>query len=214
MRLRRLLVEGPGSVGERLRRRRWDLMLAAFPGLDGFRVLDLGGTAGFWARAPHRPASVTVVNLVHDLPGPAPGPLPVRCVTADACTFRTAEPFDLVVSNSLLEHVGGYARRRQLAAAVLAAAPRHWVQTPYRYFPLEPHWLFPGMQFLPVAARAVVARRWPLAHSAPPDHRAAVEEVLSTELVGRTELAHLLPGSRVVVERVLGLPKSLIAVAG
>jgi hypothetical protein len=213
MRLRRLLVEGPDSVGERLRRRRWDMLLAAFPGFGGYRVLDLGGTAEFWVRAPHRPASVTVVNLRHDPAGAAAAD-GVECVEGDACAFRAAEPFDLVVSNSLLEHVGGYARRRELAAAVLRAAPRHWVQTPYRYFPLEPHWLFPGMQFLPLAARVAVARHWPLAHSAPPDRRAAVEEVLMTELVTRTELAHLFPGSRVVTERVLGVAKSLVAVAG
>ena len=28
------------------------------------------------------------------------------------------------------------------------------VQTPYRYFPVEPHWLFPGLQFLPMGLRA------------------------------------------------------------
>ncbi len=37
-----------------------------------------------------------------------------------------------------------------------------WVQTPYRYFPIEPHWIFPGFQFLPLSARTEISRRWPL----------------------------------------------------
>ena len=31
------------------------------------------------------------------------------------------------------------------------------MQTPYRYFPIEPHWLFPGMQFLPLPVRWSIA---------------------------------------------------------
>ena len=37
-------------------------------------------------------------------------------------------------------------------------AQLHWVQTPYRYFPVEPHFLFPGFQFLPLTVRAVLMR--------------------------------------------------------
>lgn len=53
--------------------------------------------------------------------------------------------------NSPLEHVGGgHERRLRFAESVHALADRHRVQTPYRYFPIKPHWLAPGMQFLPV----------------------------------------------------------------
>jgi hypothetical protein len=86
------------------------------------------------------------------------GNLGIRCVVADACTYD--EPtVDLVVSNSLIEHVGGVGPRRQLAETIRGLAPQYWVQTPYRYFPLEPHWMFPGMQFLPLNVRARLARR-------------------------------------------------------
>lgn len=64
-------------------------------------------------------------------------------------------PFDLVYSNSVIEHVGGHARSCDFAGMVKTLARRHWgVQTPYRYFSIEPHWLFPGLQFLPQSARA------------------------------------------------------------
>ncbi|MEI6506629.1 MAG: methyltransferase type 11, partial [Planctomycetota bacterium] len=120
--------------------------------------------------------------------------------------------FDLVFSNSLIEHVGGHASRLELAEAVRDLAPRHWVQTPYRYFPLEPHWLFPGMQFMPAAARVQIAAHWPLSHTKPESVQAARRDVLWTELLSTTEMRDLFPESILLHERVAGLTKSLIAV--
>jgi hypothetical protein len=208
MRVRDALVDGPNSVGARMRARRWALFGAAFPDASDLRVLDLGGTVEYWKRAPIRPRQVTVVNLFE----PGDPTERITPVTADACLFEPRGDFDLVVSNSLLEHVGGHDRRTRLAAVVREAAPRHWVQTPYRYFPVEPHWLCPGMQFLPVAARVAVARVWPLAHTVSANRAEALESVLWTELIGRTEMQALFPDSVVSFERMAGLPKSLLAI--
>jgi hypothetical protein len=160
---------------------------------------------------------VVVVNLFE--PGDAEDETLVP-VTGDACAARAALAaagieggFDLAFSNSLLEHVGGHAHRAELAGEIRALAPRHWVQTPYRYFPLEPHWLFPGLQFLPMAARSRLAAHWPLAHSRPESREAAMSEVQWTELVGVAELRAYFPGARIHHERVAGLTKSLTAIA-
>lgn len=53
------------------------------------------------------------------------------------------QDFGLVYSNSLIEHLGGHARRAAFAEQVRSLAPRHWVQTPYRYSLIKPHWLVP-----------------------------------------------------------------------
>lgn len=132
--------------------------------METMRVLDLGGTSLFWSRAPVRPRHVTVINL--NEPG---DPLPwLRTLRGDACEAKDLvgqEEFDLVLSNSLIEHLGGHRTRQRFADVVRAMAPRYVVQTPYRYFPVEPHWLFPGMQFLPLNARQWLAPRWPLGHT-------------------------------------------------
>jgi hypothetical protein len=87
------------------------------------------------------------------------------------------------------------------------------VQTPYRYFPIEQHFLFPGLQFLPPAAQARVAMRWPLgAYRGFPSHADAVQEVLRIDLLSATEMRHCFPTSEIRRERVCGLTKSLIAV--
>jgi hypothetical protein len=215
--MRRRLVDSPTSVGARKRAERWELFRRLFPGIEQMRVVDLGGTVESWRRAPVRPAEVTVVNLFEPGESDEDWLIPV---TGDACDARTAlreagagSSYDLVFSNSLLEHVGGHSQRVALAAEVHALAPRHWVQTPYRYFPVEPHWLFPGLQFLPVAARARAAKVWPLAHSRPENSSAAMSEVQWTELVGVAEMRAYFPGSEIVKEKVAGLTKSLTAVA-
>lgn len=208
MRLRDRLVDNPRSVGARMRTRRWDMFQEEFPDIAEYNVLDLGGTAEYWRRAPVKPQHVTVVNLLE--PG-EPGDR-IDTVTGDACEYKALDQFDLVVSNSLLEHVGGHAPRARLARVIRSSAPRHWVQTPYRYFPVEPHWLFPGMQFLPVSVKARIGLSWPLQHTRSPNHSEAVDSVLWTELIGKTEMTALFPESRVRFEFMLGLPKSLLAV--
>jgi hypothetical protein len=197
-----------GSASGRARARRWAECLANFPDLARMNVLDLGGTASYWGSAPVRPEHVTLVNI-------SPGTSQEAWLTevgGDACSFQSSSHFDLVISNSLLEHLGGPARRQQFADVVQQAADRHWVQTPYRYFPIEPHWLFPGLQWLPVPARVMVTRHWPLGHCQADTHDEALRLVLEVELVGRTEMAKLFPTSRLWSETWLGLTKSLVAI--
>jgi hypothetical protein len=211
--MRNRFVDAPGSLGDRARGKRWDTLCAAFPDLASMRVIDLGGRADMWLRAPVRPAHVHLVNLEKQ-----PGELPdwitaeVRDIIRDG-PEATRDRYDLAFSNSVIEHLGGFAHREAFAGAVRELAPLHWVQTPYRYFPVEPHFLFPGFQFLPLTVRAAVLRRWPLVHSRPDTRERALAIALSVELLSRTELQVLFPESKIIKERIAGLPKSLIAVS-
>lgn len=196
-----------------MRARRWDWFRAEFPGIESMSVVDLGGTVEAWLRAPVRPGSVHVVNLA---PEPAASLPPwIRTDTADACALPDrvlSRSYDLVFSNSVLEHVGGHAQRARFADAVHKLARLHWIQTPYRYFPVEPHWLFPGFQFLPLAARAQVSLRWPLMHTKSGSKDDALAAALWVELVSRSELRYLFPTSVIRAERLAGITKSLIAI--
>jgi hypothetical protein len=213
--LRRMLVESPASLGAKARLRRWAMFRNAFPTVENLRLLDLGGTVEAWHRAPVRPRHVTVLNLFEPGESNEDWIVPVTgdaCHAADVLAMSGLDTsFDVVFSNSLIEHVGGHARRMELARQVHQLAPRHWVQTPYRYFPLEPHWLFPGMQFMPAAARVKIAMHWPLVHTRPTNVDQARDSVLWTELIGVTELRDYFPASNILHERLLGITKSLIA---
>lgn len=177
------------------------------------RVLDLGGRPNFWANSGVAPAQLVCLNLE-----PPPGadlPAWSRYVEGDACNpppELRREQFDLVISNSVIEHVGGWRHRQQFADVVHASADRHWIQTPYRYFPVEPHWLFPAMQFLPLRARTVVVRRWPYGYFHTADANRAIDLAMSVELLSITEMRSLFPGSELWRERFCGMVKSVVAV--
>ncbi|MFC7547853.1 class I SAM-dependent methyltransferase [Plantactinospora sp. GCM10030261] len=210
--LRFHLVDSPTSYGAKRRARRAAWLSETFPELADMSILDLGGRVESWTTVPVRPAHVHVVNLE---PLPADLPAWAEADHADACELPPgirSRRYDLVFSNSVLEHVGGHERRRRMAETVRELAPRYWVQTPYRYFPVEPHWVAPGMQFLPVPARVTVARKWPLAYTPGKSWELAMKQVLTTELIGRAELRYLFPDATIRAERLLGLTKSLIAV--
>lgn len=206
----RLIQPGnPRSLSARSRARRWNEFLTRFPDLDVSRVLDLGGTPRFWRIAPVRPMQVTIVNMNRMLSADEPW---IELVISDACAAGRWAGYDLVVSNSLLEHVGGPDRRSILSEAIHHAANRYWVQTPNRYFPIEPHWLFPGFQFLPLSLRTLITRTWPFGHRYSRDPLRAAELAAEVELIGKGELKRLFPDAEIWVERLAGMPKSLVAI--
>lgn len=197
-----------GAVSQRLRAKRWRQLAARFPDLSTKSVLDLGGTERSWDLAPVRPAHLLIVN--------ANAEDQENVVLGDACASDLLEGqrFDLVYSNSVIEHVGGHWRRGQFAKNVYRLGVHHWVQTPYRFFPVEPHWLCPGMQFLPIAARKHLSQHWPVgnfsvARGEPEETH--VEWALQIELLSRTSLRHYFSESELLEEKVCGLTKSLIA---
>ncbi len=211
-RLNRLLVEhdSPTSLSGRARRARWRLFQEMFPEIGSMRVLDLGGTVQSWTRLGIRPTEVTVLNTFTQ----TGAPLWIKPVVGDACQVPPGlvrERFDLVFSNSVLEHVGGHHRRLAFAESVHAFSDRHWIQTPYRYFPLEPHWLFPLFQFLPLRVRLEVTKRWPLIPARAKTTEEAIRRSLGSELLSKTHMTYYFPHSVVRTEQVGGLVKSLIA---
>lgn len=128
-----------GSLAGKARARRWSLFTSYFPQLESMTVLDLGGTPSTWMHIADQPAAVVIVNTDAQ---PQTSLAWLTAVVGDACVLPPAirrRPFDIVYSNSVIEHVGGYYQRRQFSESVHQAAERHWVQTPYRYFPVEPH---------------------------------------------------------------------------
>ena len=158
------------------------------------RILDVGcGTAGLAGFEPD--ADITGLDAANrpDYPGR-------RFVQGDARALPF-EPgsFEIAYSNSLVEHLDP-ADRPRFAAEIRRVAGRYWVQTPNRYFPIEPHVLLPGFQFLPEAARR---RLWRLGMP-----RTPYEPI---ELLGAAELRELFPDAVILRERFAGITKSLIA---
>lgn len=216
-RIREFLVDSPNSLGERARAQRAERLIGAFPDLPEMLVLDLGGTVESWTRLPFHPAHLTTLNPF-DWVNEAAGDVPWHTdAIGDACDPPDevmSQSYDLVFSNSTIEHVGDKQARRRFADVVHKVADCHWIQTPNRAFPVEPHVLFPLHQFLPRYGRGLVERYWPLVHTKWPTMEAALESADSTELLWQREMVDLFPDSRIEAESIVPfLPaKSLIAI--
>jgi hypothetical protein len=200
------------SISARARLRRWRQLSELFPEIAEMTVLDIGGDARAWRLSPVRPAHVTLVNLFpQDVDEPW-----MTAIAGDACELPDDLPdVDLVYSNSVIEHVGGHWRRERFAEGIRAAGPRYWVQTPYRYFPVEPHYLCPGLQFLPRRLQAAAMDAWPLGSGRyVRDRDDALDRALNIDLLSASEMRAYFPGAVLRRERFGGLVKSLIAVRG
>ena len=121
------------------------------------RVLDVGGAPETWDLIPVRPR-VTLLNTPRtreELAGAR------EWIAGDGCQlpFRDGA-FDVVFSNSVIEHVGDLERQRRFASAVARVGRAYWVQTPNRWFPVEQHLLTPFVHWLPHAAQRKLVPRF------------------------------------------------------
>jgi hypothetical protein len=89
------------------------------------------------------------------------------------------------------------------------------VQTPNRNFPLEPHFFFPGFQFLPLSMRIWLLQHFDLGwYKKIPDYAAARQEVETIRLLSRRDVARLFPEGTLYNERFAGLTVSFVVYAG
>jgi SAM-dependent methyltransferase len=178
------------------------------------RILDVGGTPFNWSLLDVQPR-VTIVNMPRAREA---FDAQFRSVFADGRALPFPDrSFDIVFSNSVIEHVGDAESQRQFANEIARVGRSYWVQTPNRRFPVEPHLLTPILHFLPAALQRRIARKftvWALIERPSPDRwEFYIEHYLrDIRLLNAAAMRRLFPGARIVRERLGGLTKSLIAV--
>ena len=102
-----------------------------------------------------------------------------------------------------------------MAAEIRRVAKRYFVQTPNRYFPLEPHFLTPGFQYLPLGARAWLVSHFSLGwYPRIADRAQARREVEQIVLLSERQVRTLFPDAEIYRERLLGVTKSFVAYSG
>ncbi len=214
--------DNPRSLGARMRARRIGPLLAmideAYARHGRVNLVDVGGTQRYWNIVPQdyldsRRVSITLINISQ---GKQVAIHPrFRLVEGDGCDLSAFpdKAFHVAHSNSVIEHVGGPDRIAKFARELERVADDYFLQTPDFWCPLEPHCMTPFFHWLPRRARIWLVRRMGLGHWQRASSRDEAEALVdSARLLSRRELRALLPKARIVRERVLGLPKSLIAV--
>ena len=198
------------------RTQRMQRFAAAFPLGRCRRILDVGGTPEIWRLLPDLPPLV-LINMPRADESQASAAAGMSYVHGDGCRLPFADAsFDVVFSNSVIEHVGGFDAQKRFADDVMRTGRGYWVQTPNRYFPIETHLLTPLVHLLPQALRAFIVRRftvWQWIHRPKPDEkRYYIEHFVSDiHLLSVGEMQRLFPDAVIVRERFLLFTKSLIA---
>jgi hypothetical protein len=206
----------PGSLAVKYRRKRFAFFQSLLSQVQPpIHILDIGGTEVYWQTMGlegNHQVSITLLNLTkQDLTLPN-----VTSVVGDARNLKFGDNhFDVVFSNSVIEHVGDYADQTKMANEVRRVGKRYFVQTPNKSFPLEPHFLFPFFQFLPVPLRITLLRNfnmgWFPRTSDPVRAREIVEEI---RLLSKSEFLKLFPRARLYEEKVFAMTKSFAAYEG
>ncbi len=207
----------PGSAADRFRQRRFARFRQLVDTLPRpVRILDVGGTTVFWERlgyAGDPTIQVVLLNLMEQ----ASTFDNITSTVGDAADLSAFgdDAFDIVVSNSVLEHLPTPALQARMASEVRRVGKRVYLQTPSRYFPLEPHFLFPFFGILPIRVRVFLLQHFDLGwHKRVPDRAEALEDVRSIRLLTGSEMRRLFPGARFENERVLFFTKSFIVLDG
>jgi hypothetical protein len=178
------------------------------------RVLDVGGSPLIWEFAKARP-KLTFLNFPSALERSGANE---QLVAGDGrlLPFKD-QAFDIVFSNSVIEHVGNRADQQRFAGEVARVGRSYWVQTPARSFPFELHLMLPIVHHLPKRwQRAIVERftLWQLVvRPSEAERDAFIHHFLyELNLMGRKDVSAVFPDARIVAERSMGFTKSIIAI--
>jgi hypothetical protein len=203
------------SLAYRLRRRRFGRFMELLDRLPRpVRILDVGGTETFWQMMGVDELEAVSITLLNVFDNPTESPH-IHSLTGDGCDlsqFADGE-FDVVFSNSVIEHVGTWENQCRMASEIRRVGRSYFVQTPNHFFPVEPHFQYPCFQFLPrwLKVRLLTSRPIGWYPQAENNEQAGMwaDEI---RLVTRREMRRLFPEADLLAERYWGLAKSFMAI--
>lgn len=213
----------PNSLTTRLREKRFSLFNSFLEQRSRVnltrvvRIIDVGGTPIIWEKnlllqeksLSNSNFEIIVANLKKyhsNLPH-------IKCCVSDAKNMKVFgdKEFDMVFSNSLIEHVGEYNDQLLVANEIMRIGKTYFVQTPNFYFPIEPHFLFPFFQFLPLKVKVWLLTNFDIGwRKKAADPNRAINMINSIKLLRKQQLIELFPGGTIFEEKFFGLTKSFI----
>lgn len=211
-----------GGIANGLRKSRMKIFENFFGNLYNYRIekgetihiLDVGGSYNFWKAMDFCYISnveITLLNIIEESRPPKNSGF--TSVIADATNMIDIKDkeYDFVFSNSCIEHVGDMQCMRKMAEEIKRVGCHYFLQTPNRYFPIEPHFLFPLFQFFPIKFRALFIRCfqlgfWPKGRNWEESLKIANE----IKLLSYKDLRSLFPEAKIDKEIFLGFTKSFM----
>jgi 2-polyprenyl-3-methyl-5-hydroxy-6-metoxy-1,4-benzoquinol methylase len=201
------------SLGKGFREKRFrffeEKVKSCFPDKKKITILDVGGTQKYWEDkklVKEMNLHITILNLEK---------IPVSgthfsSVAGDATNLSEYgdNSFDLVFSNSVIEHLYTWENQQKMAREIRRVGKNYFVQTPNKYFVIEPHYALPIFQFLPKKLGYLILTKTKLSRFNKWDPKAAQQYLDEIRLLSLKEMRNLFPDGQVYHEKVMGMNKS------
>lgn len=133
-------------------------------GITKIRICDIGGTYRYWIIFPFEKFNkikfeITLVNLQKIMAKESENYQQLFALEnvefieeiGDGCNLSHVNDneYHLSHSNSVIEHVGDWSRIKAFGAESKRIGKYHFIQTPNFWFPIEPHYFLPFIQYFP-----------------------------------------------------------------
>jgi len=193
------------------REKRLSEFVKLYPDINNLNVLDVGGRPMMWEMLERQfglyPKSLVILNteLETDLS------VGYEVVVGDGCNIHFEDDsFDLVFSNSVIEHVGNMDDIKKFAKETSRVGKKVYIQTPNRWFFVEPHIVAIFIHWLPRKLYRVLGflsiRRISLLGK-----RKKYYQIFDgIRLLSKSEVREIYPDKHVSYEKVMGMVKSFI----
>lgn len=203
----------PQSWGNRFRNKRFEFLREKLEKLPKpVKILDIGGLESFWTNRGYGndpDYQITILNL-EKLEVSSSN---FTSLAGDATDLRDIgdKEFDVAFSNSVIEHLYTLENQRRMAGEIRRVGVYYFVQTPNKYFPIEPHYVLPFFDLLPASLKYAILTKTKLSRLKRWSHKDARQYVDEIRLLSLREFKDLFPDSDMYMEMFLGMRKSFTA---
>jgi hypothetical protein len=204
------ISENKDSLGNQFREKRFSFFLKKFNKMQKpISILDVGGKINFWENrglAGNNDYIITIVNIEKEKSLYSNIKTKMGDAT-DLSPFKD-KSFDVVHSNSVIEHLYYFENQKKMASEIIRVGQKHIVQTPNKYFFLEPHYLLPFFQFIPDKLKYLILTKTKLSRLKKWDKKFASQYIEEIRLLSLKEIKVFFPSSKIYFEKFLGMNKS------
>ena len=139
------------------RTRRMQRFLEVFEVNSQTRILDVGGDPFNWTLVQRQESPQVIYANLYARRGYK------NWIIADGCALPFKDrAFDIVYSNSVIEHLGNLENQKQFAFECQRVGVRYYLQTPNSRFFIKPHLMTPFIHWLPRRWQRRLLRRFSL----------------------------------------------------
>ena len=172
-------------------------------------ILDIGGKINFWENrdlAGNLNYEITIVNIEKEKSNYQN--INFEIGNATNLSQFANKSFDIVHSNSVIEHLYNFNNQSKMASEIIRVGQKHIVQTPNKYFFLEPHYLLPFFQFFPDKLKYLILTKTKLSRLKKWNKKFASRYIEEIRLINLKEMKVLFPNSKIYFEKFMGMNKS------